>query len=121
MHRIVLLILFTVLPVVAFADEATNQAGEEEAPPVAAPEAPEPPLPVQSGEVLEPDIKIIRREKETVQEYRVGGKLYKVKVIPDVGPPYYLIDVDGDGQLDVQKNDADKQGHVNVWKLLEWD
>lgn len=120
MHRILLLILFTVLPVVAFADEAADQAGEE-APPIAAPEAPEPPLPVQSGEVLEPDIKIIRREKETVQEYRVGGKLYKIKVIPDVGPPYYLIDVDGDGQLDVQKNDADRQGRTNVWKLLEWD
>lgn len=121
MHRILLLILFTTLPVSAFAEAEDSNAGDIEAPPQAAPEAPEPPLPVQSGEVLEPDITIIRREKETVQEYRTGGKLYKIKIIPDVGPPYYMIDVDGDGKLDVQQNDADRQGRTNVWKLLEWD
>jgi len=53
----------------------------------AVPEAPKPPMPVQSGETLEPDITIIRKGKKTIQEYRRGGRLYMIKVIPDVGPP----------------------------------
>jgi hypothetical protein len=85
------------------------------------PEVPEPPLPVQSGEDMEPDITIIRKGKKTIQEYRLGGKLYMVKVIPDVGPPYYFVDSDGDGKMDVRGNDLDKGSQVNMWKLLEWD
>lgn len=85
------------------------------------PEVPEPPLPVQSGEEMEPDITIIRKGKKTIQEYRRGGRLYMIKVIPDIGPPYYFIDSNGDGKMDVQGNDLDKGGQVNMWKILEWD
>lgn len=94
----------------------------DERPPTAdlVPEVPEPPLPVQSGEEMEPDITIIRKGKETVQEYRAGGRLYMVKVIPDVGPPYYFIDSNGDGKMDVQKSDGDRGSQINMWKLLEW-
>jgi len=85
------------------------------------PEVPEPPLPVQSGVDMEPDITIIRKGKKTIQEYRQGGRLYMIKIIPDVGPPYYFIDSDGDGKMDVRGNDLDKGARVNMWKLLEWD
>jgi hypothetical protein len=85
------------------------------------PEVPEPPLPVQNGEEMEPDITIIRKSKKTIQEYRRGGKLYMVKIIPDVGPPYYFIDSNGDGKMDVRGNDLDKGSEVNMWKILEWD
>jgi hypothetical protein len=34
-----------------------------------------------------------------VEEYRMNGVLYMVKVTPTVGPPYYLIDTTGDGNL----------------------
>jgi hypothetical protein len=84
-------------------------------------EAPEPPMPVQSGETLEPDITIIRKGKNTIQEYRQGGQLYMIKVIPDIGPPYYFIDSDGDGRMDVQGNDGDRGSQINMWKILEWD
>jgi hypothetical protein len=84
-------------------------------------EAPEPPMPVQSGETLEPDITIIRKGKDTIQEYRMGGRLYMIKVIPDIGPPYYFIDSDGDGRMDVQGNDGDRGSQINMWKILEWD
>ncbi|HEY5700780.1 MAG TPA: DUF2782 domain-containing protein, partial [Gammaproteobacteria bacterium] len=66
----------------------------------ALPEAPEPPpLPqrVQSGESLEPEVTIIRRQEETVTEYRVNGKLQAIKVQPNNAPAYYLVDADGDG------------------------
>ncbi len=87
----------------------------------AVPEAPEPILPIQSGETLEPDITIIRKEKKTVQEYRKGGKLYMIKVIPDIGPPYYFLDKDGDGKMDVRRDDLDRgESNINVWKILEW-
>ncbi|NOS88879.1 MAG: DUF2782 domain-containing protein [Methylococcaceae bacterium] len=86
----------------------------------AVPEVPDPPLPVESGETLEPDITITRKGKKTVQEYRRGGRLYMIKVIPDVGPPYYFLDSDGDGKMDVRRDDLDRGSNINMWKLLEW-
>lgn len=84
------------------------------------PEVPDPPVPVQSGEKLEPDITIIRREKKTIQEFRRGGRLYMIKVVPDVGPPYYFLDTNGDGKLDVRSGELDSGSRINMWKLLEW-
>ena len=87
----------------------------------AVPEAPDPILPAQSGETLEPDITIIRKAKKTIQEYRRGGKLYMIKVIPDIGPAYYFLDKDGDEKMDVRRDDLDHgESNINVWKLLEW-
>lgn len=84
------------------------------------PEPPELPMPVESGETLEPDITIRRKGKDTIQEYRKNGQLYMVKVVPKIGPAYYLIDTDGDGNMDVRGNDLDKGTQINQWKLLEW-
>jgi len=84
------------------------------------PEVPVPPAQVQNGEALEPDITIIRREKKTIQEFRRGGRLYMIKVVPDIGPPYYFLDTNGDGRLDVRSSDLDQGSHINMWKLLEW-
>jgi Protein of unknown function (DUF2782) len=110
--------LFLLLSLIAFSAFAVDDKPPAVDP---VPEVPEPPLPVQSGEEMEPDITIIRKGKKTIQEYRLGGKLYMIKVIPDVGPPYYFIDSDGDGNVDVRGNDLDKGSRVNMWKLLEWD
>jgi hypothetical protein len=85
------------------------------------PEPPELPMPVQSGETLEPDITIIRKGKKTIQEFRKNGVLYMVKIIPAVGPAYYLIDTDGDGNMDVRGSDLDKGTNINQWKLFQWD
>jgi len=86
-----------------------------------APEPPELPMPVQSGETLEPDITIIRKGKKTIQEYRKNGELYMIKIVPAVGPAYYLLDTDGDGNMDVRRSDLDRGNYVNQWKILEWD
>ncbi|MCK4840763.1 MAG: DUF2782 domain-containing protein [Methylococcales bacterium] len=87
----------------------------------AVPEPPELPLPVKSGEILEPDITITRKGKKTIQEFRRNGELYMIKIIPDIGPAYYLIDIDGDGNMDVRGSDLDKGTKVNQWKIFEWD
>ena len=89
--------------------------------PPAVPEPPELPPRVQSGEEMEPDITIIRKGKDTIQEYRRGGKLYMIKVKPQIGPAYYLLDSNGDGRMDTRKSDLDKNSDVNQWLLFEWD
>ena len=96
-------------------------AAETDQPLAPVPEPPELPMPVQSGETLEPDITIIRKGKKTIQEFRKNGQLYMIKVIPIVGPAYYFIDTDGDGNMDVRGSDLDKGTQINQWKLFEWD
>lgn len=56
-----------------------------------------PPELVPLDDSLEPQVTIIKREGETVEEYRANGRLYKIKVIPENGIPYILIDHRGDG------------------------
>ena len=85
-----------------------------------APEPPEIPEQVQSGETLEPEVTIIQKEQETVEEYRVNGRLYQVKITPTRGLPYYLIDTDGDGELETRANDITKS-QVPQWVLFSWD
>ncbi|MDR1709762.1 MAG: DUF2782 domain-containing protein, partial [Candidatus Accumulibacter sp.] len=48
---------------------------------------------------IEPEITIRRGETHTLEEYRINGRLYKVRVIPTHGVPYILIDPRGDGSF----------------------
>lgn len=86
------------------------------------PEQPDLPSSVKSGQPIaaEPEINIIRKGKNTVQEYRKNGVLYMIKVVPDIGPPYYFLDTNGDGKLDVRRSDINTEPSVNMWKLWEW-
>lgn len=89
--------------------------------PAAFPEPPELPAPIQSGEEMQPDITIIKKGDDTIQEFRRNGQLYMVKVKPAIGPSYYMLDKNGDGVMDVKKNDLDKNLNINQWLLFEWD
>jgi hypothetical protein len=51
---------------------------------------------------LEPQVTITERKDVLIEEYRVGGRLFKIKVTPKIGKPYYLIDERGDGQFSRQ-------------------
>lgn len=62
-----------------------------------APEPPPPPPGYELDPALEPQVTIIQRGTDTVEEFRVGGRLYMIKVTPARGEPYYLIDYTGDG------------------------
>ncbi|MCU0935999.1 MAG: DUF2782 domain-containing protein [Gammaproteobacteria bacterium] len=81
-----------------------------------------PPLPeqVQSGEALEPEVRIIRRDQQVIEEYRQGGRLYMVRVIPRGAPPYYLVDSDGDGRLDTRWVEASPGVLIPSWILFSW-
>lgn len=77
------------------------------------------PEPLMDGESIEPEINIIQKEDRTIEEYRVNGQLYMIKVIPAVGYPYYFIDTDGDGSLESQQHEL--SGHiVPNWILFKW-
>lgn len=86
-----------------------------------APEPPTLPDPVESGEALEPEITIVPGDDgEIITEYRVGGNLYMVKITPAFGPSYYLIDRDGDGQLETRTNNIYEDIVVPQWVLFSW-
>lgn len=86
----------------------------------ALPDVPPPPERVQSGETLEPEVTIIQKDDATVEEYRVNGNLYMVKVVPVVGKPYYLMDQDGDGKLEDKMTDLYNNFTVPQWVLFSW-
>jgi hypothetical protein len=61
-----------------------------------------PPPPMNANEQdsdLEPQITIVKEAEQTVEQYRIGGKLYMLKVTPTVGAPYYMVDDLGDGSF----------------------
>ena len=59
--------------------------------------------------------------KSLIEEYSFNGQVYMVKITPRGGVPYYYIDTDGDGKLEL---DVDKQALNPVqpvyWKIKEW-
>ena len=60
---------------------------------------PPPPEMIPFDAALEPQVTIKKREGDTVEEFRVSGKLYMIKVTPSHGVPYYLMDRQGDGNF----------------------
>ena len=51
-----------------------------------------------------PEITITRQSEQTIEEYRVSGRLYMIKITPKIGPPYYLVDDQGDGKFSRQES-----------------
>jgi hypothetical protein len=79
-----------------------------------------PPMPdVASDPELEPQVTIIRRETDTVEEVRVGGELRYVKVTPRVGPAYYLVP-NGNGQSFLRYDSLDFGLKTPMWLLFSW-
>nr|VFJ54119.1 MAG: Protein of unknown function (DUF2782) [Candidatus Kentron sp. FM]VFJ56249.1 MAG: Protein of unknown function (DUF2782) [Candidatus Kentron sp. FM]VFK10158.1 MAG: Protein of unknown function (DUF2782) [Candidatus Kentron sp. FM] len=84
-----------------------------------------PPLParVESGELMEEDVTIIRGARHTLHEYRVNGRLYAIKIVPQNAPPYYMVDTDGDGILDLReeyRDDLISGFLIPQWVLFSW-
>ena len=112
-HKIAgLFVLLSIFTWRVYAQEGT--ASEEVLPPPDIPEQ------IQSGEAIEPEVTIIRRDKEIIEEYRIGGNLYMVKITPSVGPPYYLVDQDGDGKLESKTTRLGSDSAVPQWVIFSW-
>ena len=67
------------------------------------------------------DVVIIQHKDETVEEYRVGGRVYMIKVQPGKGVPYYLVDTDGDGKLETHYSDLTENIVIPQWVLFRWN
>ena len=86
------------------------------------PEAPPPPPPPPAAEndpELEPQVTIIRRESETIEEFRVKGQLTMIKVTPRHGRPYYLV-ADGAEGAFVRRDSLDSGLRVPLWVLFSF-
>lgn len=97
MHRIlVALLLSLALPVAAQSTQPRDLQ------PI--PEPPLPPAGIEKNAAFEPQVTITKRGEETAEEFRIGGRLYMIKITPRGGVPYYLIDNRGDGTFARQES-----------------
>lgn len=92
---------------------------QSEVPPPPPIREPLPPKVIDPDEQLEPEVIIRREEGALVEEYRSGGVVYMVRIVPVAGPAYYLIDTTGDGLLDTRHEHMDPVKPVH-WKIIEW-
>ncbi len=107
-HVIKLIILAAVvaiaLPLVAQNAVAQNAPAQNKPNAQPIPEPPPPPAGFELDPALEPQVTIRKRGEDTVEEYRISGKLYMIKVTPPGGRPYFLIDERGDGKFARQES-----------------
>jgi Protein of unknown function (DUF2782) len=71
------------------------------------------------GESDEPQVTIIRKDTETVEEVRVGGELRYIRVTPRRGPPYYLVP-SGNGRTFNRMDSLGTGLSVPMWLLFSW-
>lgn len=83
-----------------FAQEHAEEAAEE----------PEP-----SGKVT-----IQSPDDQLINEFRINGQLYMIRITPKKGAPYYLVDSDGDGDLETRWNELAPDLLIPSWVLLRW-
>lgn len=104
-----------ILLVGLLASAATHATGPRLQP---LPDIPPPPPGVINPEI-EPQVTILKRGEDRVEEYRIKGRLYAIKVTPPHGKPYYLIDAKGNGQM-LRYDDLSPNFMVPMWVILEF-
>lgn len=111
MRRKLALLALLALPVLAAAQTAASAPAGTEVPP---------PPTVSSNQTAgpEPEVRIIQKGQDKIEEYRLNGKLYMVKVTPSIGIPYYLMDEDGSGNL--RQIDPNRRIIIPRWVLIRF-
>ena len=67
-----------------------------------------------------PGIVIQPRPEARAQEYRAGDRVFMIRIWPAKGPPYYLVDLDGDGRLETRRSDLDPEVLTPQWVVGRW-
>jgi Protein of unknown function (DUF2782) len=100
---------------------ALNAFAQKTPPPnlEAVPEPPPPAPEIANDPDLEPQITVVHKDKETVEEYRVNGRLTMLKVTPKGGKPYYLVANGPDGTL-IRRDSLDSGLRVPMWLLFSF-
>jgi hypothetical protein len=102
--------------------EAIAQTGARARPPGTVPlnDPPPPPAIVEGDPALEPQVTIRTEGDQKIEEYRVRGKVYMMRVTPKHGRSYVLMDHKGDGTFTKQDNTLDPGVRVPQWVLLDF-
>lgn len=66
-----------------------------------------------------PEVTIRSRGQDRVEEYRIRGQLYMLKITPRIGRPYYLIKRTGEGQWS-RYDGLDSNLVVPQWVIKRW-
>lgn len=126
------------VPAAVATDEAeelarVSDAAEKVLPlPVRAPTEPDRPAPIRDeapippkarpSEELAPSVRIRTEGGTRIEEYRQGGRVVMVRVVPPVGIPHTFFDADGDGRLEGEPGTLRASGVSPVWyTLYEWE
>ena len=104
------------LIVLLFSAIALNVAAQTRPPKLEPIPEPPPPPAGSLNESLEPQVTISRRGEDKVEEFRMNGKLYMLKVTPPHGVPYYMVDNAGDGHW-MRHNTLDSGIRVPMWVI----
>lgn len=119
MRPIIARVVIIVLTAGAAAPGAAQEPEPSDAPPPPPIREPLPPKVQDPEERIEPQVVIRREDDRIVEEYSVAGRVYMVRVTPDAGPPYYLVDTTGDGAFDTRRDHMQKVVPAR-WKIVEW-
>ena len=65
---------------------------------------------------LEPQVTVRSQNGEQVEEFRVKGRLYMLKVTPAHGNPYFMIDQHGDGNL-IRRDEQQAPLLAPLWSI----
>lgn len=120
MRQALTLIVFAATLALALPALTPDAAAQNKAAAQPIPEPPPPPPGFELDPAMEPQVTIRKRGEETVEEYRIAGKLYMMKVTPaGGGPSYYLIDERGDGKF--ARQEAHDSGlRPPMWVIHSW-
>ena len=69
---------------------------------------------------LEPQVTVVQKNGDTIEETRVNGALVWIKVTPRTGVPYYLIPTGHGANTFVRANSLDTALSVPMWQLFTW-
>jgi hypothetical protein len=116
------LVLVLMVTVILFPSALLAQEDLERPPPIPPENAQDVPIPPKvPQEQIEPTVTIREEEGQRIEEYRLNGRVYMVKVTPEGGIPYYYIDNDGDGRLELDATSGALDPVRPVyWKVKEW-
>ncbi len=86
--------------------------------PAEVPAPPDIPEGFDEQDSFEADVVIRKGKDRVIEEYRVNGELYMVRITPKVGKPYYIRYPDGPKGRVIRKELEDI--NTPFWKLFEW-
>ena len=67
-----------------------------------------------------PQVIISPGKQDIIEEYRINGLFYMIKVTPHKGVPYFLVDSDGDGVFETRQSELTPDLLIPRWVLFKF-